>query len=49
MAGDLKCLSATWPELSEEPLKMKGMLDLLSVHQTVILSHQSTNLTQMGS
>ncbi|XP_017266260.1 exonuclease mut-7 homolog [Kryptolebias marmoratus] len=35
MTGDQKCLSATWPQLSEEPLKMKGMLDLLSIHQTI--------------
>ncbi|XP_054896202.1 exonuclease mut-7 homolog [Poeciliopsis prolifica] len=35
MTGDLKCLSATWPELSEEPLKMEGMLDLLKVHQEI--------------
>lgn len=32
MAGDLKCLLATWHSL-EEPLKMEGMLDLCSVHQ----------------
>ncbi|KAM4719370.1 exonuclease mut-7 homolog [Anableps anableps] len=35
MTGDLKCLSATWPELLEEPLKMEGMLDLLRVHQKI--------------
>ncbi|XP_014324481.1 exonuclease mut-7 homolog isoform X1 [Xiphophorus maculatus] len=35
MTGDLKCLSATWPELLEEPLKMEGMLDLLRVHQEI--------------
>ncbi|XP_015236544.1 PREDICTED: exonuclease mut-7 homolog [Cyprinodon variegatus] len=35
MSGDLKCLSATWPELSEEPLKMEGFLDLLRVHQKI--------------
>ncbi|XP_047426125.1 exonuclease mut-7 homolog isoform X2 [Mugil cephalus] len=34
-AGDLKCLSATWDQLLEEPLKMEGMLDLLSIHQKI--------------
>ncbi|KAM3874359.1 exonuclease mut-7 homolog [Diretmus argenteus] len=33
MSGDLKCLLATWPQFSEEPLKMKGMLDLHIIHQ----------------
>ncbi|XP_062290274.1 exonuclease mut-7 homolog [Scomber scombrus] len=33
MAGDLKCLLATWHQLLEEPLKMDGVLDLLSIHQ----------------
>ena len=41
MAGDLKSLLATWHQLSEEPLKMQGVLDLLGVHQKVILSHHS--------
>lgn len=36
MAGDLKCLLATWPQLQEDPLKMEGMLDLLSIHKKVI-------------
>ncbi|XP_035995685.1 exonuclease mut-7 homolog isoform X1 [Fundulus heteroclitus] len=35
MTGDLKCLTATWPELSEEPLKTEGLLDLLKVHQKI--------------
>ncbi|XP_071396895.1 exonuclease mut-7 homolog [Centroberyx affinis] len=35
MAGDLKCLLATWPQFSEEQLKMEGVLDLLSIHQKV--------------
>uniref|UniRef100_A0A3Q2PD95 Exonuclease 3'-5' domain containing 3 n=1 Tax=Fundulus heteroclitus TaxID=8078 RepID=A0A3Q2PD95_FUNHE len=35
MSGDLKCLTATWPELSEEPLKTEGLLDLLKVHQKI--------------
>lgn len=35
MTGDLKCLLTTWPQLSEEPLKMEGVLDLLRVHQKV--------------
>ncbi|XP_062870052.1 exonuclease mut-7 homolog [Trichomycterus rosablanca] len=33
MSGDLKSLVATWPELKEEPLVVKGVLDLLHVHQ----------------
>uniref|UniRef100_A0A672IYX4 Exonuclease 3'-5' domain containing 3 n=1 Tax=Salarias fasciatus TaxID=181472 RepID=A0A672IYX4_SALFA len=36
--GDLKCLSATWHKLLEEPLKLAGMLDLLNVHQKVTIS-----------
>uniref|UniRef100_A0A3P8UD11 Exonuclease 3'-5' domain containing 3 n=2 Tax=Cynoglossus semilaevis TaxID=244447 RepID=A0A3P8UD11_CYNSE len=35
MTGDLKCLLTTWPQLSEEPLKMEGVLDLLRVHQKI--------------
>ncbi|XP_070780896.1 exonuclease mut-7 homolog [Enoplosus armatus] len=35
MSGDLKCLMATWHQLLEEPLKMEGMLDLLSIHQKI--------------
>ncbi|XP_030597907.1 exonuclease mut-7 homolog isoform X1 [Archocentrus centrarchus] len=35
MAGDLKCLLATWPQLQEDPLKMDGMLDLLSIHKKI--------------
>ncbi|KAF5890396.1 exonuclease mut-7, partial [Clarias magur] len=33
MSGDLRSLVATWPELKEEPLEFKGVLDLLHVHQ----------------
>ncbi|XP_017563688.1 exonuclease mut-7 homolog isoform X1 [Pygocentrus nattereri] len=32
-SGDFRSLVATWPELKEEPLAVKGMLDLLHVHQ----------------
>ncbi|XP_070706537.1 exonuclease mut-7 homolog isoform X2 [Pempheris klunzingeri] len=35
MSGDLKCLSATWRQFLEEPLKMEGMLDLLGIHQKI--------------
>ncbi|KAK2819029.1 hypothetical protein Q5P01_024590 [Channa striata] len=35
MAGDLKCLLATWNQFLEEPLKMEGVLDLLSIHQKI--------------
>uniref|UniRef100_A0A8C6SST1 Exonuclease 3'-5' domain containing 3 n=1 Tax=Neogobius melanostomus TaxID=47308 RepID=A0A8C6SST1_9GOBI len=35
MSGDLKCLFATWQQLIDEPLKMKGVLDLLNVHQKI--------------
>ncbi|XP_066507568.1 exonuclease mut-7 homolog isoform X2 [Hoplias malabaricus] len=33
MSGDFRSLVATWPELKEESLKVKGVLDLLHVHQ----------------
>ncbi|KAK3550447.1 hypothetical protein QTP86_025727 [Hemibagrus guttatus] len=33
MSGDLRSLVATWPELKEQPLEFKGVLDLLQVHQ----------------
>ncbi|KAI4886029.1 hypothetical protein NFI96_024196, partial [Prochilodus magdalenae] len=33
MSGDFRSLVATWPELKEEPLEVKGVLDLLHVHQ----------------
>ncbi|XP_035246857.1 exonuclease mut-7 homolog isoform X1 [Anguilla anguilla] len=33
MSGDLKSLLATWPQFSEQPLAVDGVLDLLSVHQ----------------
>ncbi|XP_026195532.1 exonuclease mut-7 homolog isoform X2 [Anabas testudineus] len=35
MAGDLKCLLATWHQFLEEPLQMEGVLDLLSIHQKI--------------
>ncbi|KAM9735493.1 exonuclease mut-7 homolog isoform 2-T3 [Menidia menidia] len=35
MSGDLKCLLVTWHQLSEEPMKIEGMLDLLGVHQKI--------------
>nr|XP_046161384.1 exonuclease mut-7 homolog isoform X2 [Oncorhynchus gorbuscha] len=41
MAGDLKCLLATWAQFSEEPLKMEGVLDLLNVHQQMQRSASS--------
>ncbi|XP_029548132.1 exonuclease mut-7 homolog isoform X1 [Salmo trutta] len=41
MAGDLKCLLATWAQFSEEPLKMEGVLDLLNVHQQMQRSTSS--------
>lgn len=37
MSGDLRSLVSTWPELREEPMKMEGVLDLLHVHQEVLL------------
>ncbi|KAG9354167.1 hypothetical protein JZ751_012291 [Albula glossodonta] len=33
MSGDLKSLLATWPQFTDEPLKVDGVLDLLNVHQ----------------
>ena len=47
MAGDLKCLLATWHQFLEEPLKMEGVLDLLSIHQKVTLSCHSHNFIQI--
>lgn len=47
MAGDLKCLLATWHQFLEEPLKMEGVLDLLSIHQKVTLSCCSHNFIQI--
>ncbi|KAF7669556.1 hypothetical protein LDENG_00155470 [Lucifuga dentata] len=41
MAGDTKCLLATWQQFSEEPLKMEGMLDLLNIHQKIQRSRVS--------
>ncbi|XP_076140013.1 exonuclease mut-7 homolog [Alosa pseudoharengus] len=40
MSGDLRSLVATWPEFSEEPLKVEGMLDLLHVHQKIQMSRR---------
>uniref|UniRef100_A0A671MKG0 Exonuclease mut-7 homolog n=1 Tax=Sinocyclocheilus anshuiensis TaxID=1608454 RepID=A0A671MKG0_9TELE len=37
MSGDLRSLVSTWPELREDPMKMEGVLDLLHVHQEVLL------------
>uniref|UniRef100_A0A3Q4N3B2 Exonuclease 3'-5' domain containing 3 n=1 Tax=Neolamprologus brichardi TaxID=32507 RepID=A0A3Q4N3B2_NEOBR len=46
MAGDLKCLLATWPQLQEDPMKMEGMLDLLSIHKKI--QHSALSRTQNG-
>lgn len=46
MSGDLKCLCATWHQLTDEPLKMKGVLDLLNVHQKI--HRRKTTQTQNG-
>lgn len=46
MSGDLKCLFATWQQLIDEPLKMKGVLDLLNVHQQI--QRSKTKRTQNG-
>ncbi|XP_005729352.1 exonuclease mut-7 homolog isoform X1 [Pundamilia nyererei] len=46
MASDLKCLLATWPQLQEDPLKMEGMLDLLSIHKKI--QHSALSRTQNG-
>ncbi|XP_062410629.1 exonuclease mut-7 homolog isoform X2 [Sardina pilchardus] len=40
MSGDLRSLVATWPEFSEQPLKVEGMLDLLHVHQKIQMSRR---------
>lgn len=46
MSGDLKCLFSTWQRLVDEPLKMKGVLDLLNVHQKI--QRSKTKQTQNG-
>lgn len=46
MTGDLKCLLATWHQFLEEPLKMEGVLDLLSIHQKVTVSCYWHNFIQ---
>lgn len=46
MSGDLKCLFSTWPQLVDEPLKMKGVLDLLNAHQKI--QRSKTKRTQNG-
>ncbi|XP_042365330.1 exonuclease mut-7 homolog [Plectropomus leopardus] len=46
MSGDLKCLLATWHQLSEEPLQIEGMLDLLNIHQKI--QRQKVHRTQNG-
>ncbi|XP_029921768.1 exonuclease mut-7 homolog isoform X2 [Myripristis murdjan] len=33
MTNDCKCLMATWPEFADDPLIMKGVVDLLNIHQ----------------
>lgn len=43
MSGDLRSLVSTWPELREEPMKMEGVLDLLHVHQEVLLQWPPAN------
>ncbi|XP_069559628.1 exonuclease mut-7 homolog isoform X1 [Brachyistius frenatus] len=45
-AGDLKCLSATWHQLIEKPMKIEGFLDLLSIHQKI--QRGKVNRTQNG-
>ena len=35
ISGDLRCLSATWPQLLQEPLKVEGILDLKTVHEQI--------------
>ncbi|CAG04881.1 unnamed protein product, partial [Tetraodon nigroviridis] len=37
MSGDLRCVLATWPQFSEEPLVTQSVLDLVHVHQKVTL------------
>uniref|UniRef100_A0AAV2IXE0 3'-5' exonuclease domain-containing protein n=1 Tax=Knipowitschia caucasica TaxID=637954 RepID=A0AAV2IXE0_KNICA len=45
-SGDLKCLLATWNQLMDPPLKVEGVLDLLTVHQNMLRSKK--NRTQNG-
>lgn len=47
MSGDLKCVSATWKQFLEEPLKMEGILDLFNIHQKVKLSCHSHNFIRI--
>ncbi|XP_071322282.1 exonuclease mut-7 homolog isoform X2 [Trachinotus anak] len=46
MTGDLKSLLATWHQFLQEPLKMEGVLDLLSIHQKI--QSRKVNRTQNG-
>lgn len=46
MAGDLKCLLATWHQFLEEPLKREGVLDLLNIHQKI--QQGKSNRTRSG-
>ncbi|KAJ7986881.1 hypothetical protein DPEC_G00333000 [Dallia pectoralis] len=41
MSGDLRGLLATWPQFSKEPLKIEGLLDLLTLHQKIQRSTSS--------
>lgn len=36
-SGDLRCVLSTWPQFSEQPLVPQGVLDLVNVHQKVLL------------
>uniref|UniRef100_H3D6Q4 Exonuclease 3'-5' domain containing 3 n=1 Tax=Tetraodon nigroviridis TaxID=99883 RepID=H3D6Q4_TETNG len=47
MSGDLRCVLATWPQFSEEPLVTQSVLDLVHVHQKI--QHSKVNRTQTGS
>ncbi|KAM8873019.1 exonuclease mut-7 homolog [Synchiropus picturatus] len=35
VAGDLKCLMATWQSVLEQPLKIMGLIDLLHIHKKI--------------
>lgn len=49
MAGDLKCLLATWQQFLEEPLQMEGVLDLLNIHQKVTWPHSDNRKRTVGA
>ncbi|KAM9820163.1 exonuclease mut-7 homolog [Neosynchiropus ocellatus] len=47
VAGDLKCLMATWRSVLEQPLKIMGLIDLLHIHKKI--KFQKPKMSPNGS